>query len=113
MPTNWDQEEFWRKAAEKVAARKKRYGKARKAEQPEKPKSRNDRRDAFIYRHALNTDLTWFDIKAKLAATKRWRDDPLALGTSVEGVRAAANRYAKRHGLPAVPPRKSGRPQSK
>lgn len=110
MPTNWDQEEFYRKAAEKAAARKKRYGKARKAE---KPKSRNDRRDDFIHRLSLNTNLTWFDIKAKLAATKRWRDDPLALGTSVEGVRAAANRYAKRHGLPAVPPRKSGRPQSK
>jgi hypothetical protein len=82
--------------------------------QPEKPiRTRNDRRDAFIYRHAMNTDLTWMGIKEKLKARKRWRDDPLALGTSDEGVRAAANRYAKRHGLPAVPLRHAGRRRPK
>jgi len=115
MPTNWDEEEFWRKAAEKAAARKKRYGKARKAKQPEKPKgTSNDVRDKFIYGHAMK-GVPWLRIRILLAKSKRWCDDPLAYKDGVRdvsGVRKAAFRYAKTHGLPEPPKRQAGRPST-
>ena len=83
--------------------------------QSEKPKgTSNDVRDKFIYGHAMK-GVPWLRIRILLAKSKRWCDDPLAYKDGVRdvsGVRKAAFRYAKTHGLPEPPKRQAGRPST-
>ena len=64
----------------------------------------NEDRDGWIYRRCCAM-LKYPAIAARLRKKKKW--EPID-GTN--GIKAAASRYAKRHGLPPIPGRQPGRP---
>ena len=69
--------------------------------------ARHDDRDKWIYEQAMN-GMEWDRIGRHLDKHEEWEP----IGT-VNGVKAAARRYAKRHGKHLPPRRKHGRPAGK
>jgi hypothetical protein len=74
-------------------------------EEDEPVVSANDARDKWIYDEAIKSR-AWDSIQRGQSD----QSDEWELILTAQGCKAAADRYAKRHHLPAVPPRKSGRP---
>jgi hypothetical protein len=68
----------------------------------------NDARDKWLYEQCKKPTIKLETIKNNLAKKTKW-----AYIDSIQGIRLAANRYAKRHGLPNIPSRQPGRPARK
>jgi hypothetical protein len=77
------------------------------AKEPPAVFSRHDDRDKWIYEQAMN-GREWDRIRSHLDKHEEWEP----IGT-VNGVKDAARRYARRHGKPVPPRRKHGCPAGK
>jgi hypothetical protein len=69
--------------------------------------SSNDPRDEWLYKQC-NKLVRYRIIESELAKKNKW--EPLSGASSIK---KAANSYAKRRGLPLIPPRQKGRPTKK
>ena len=67
----------------------------------------NEKRDKWIYDQACKPTTPWQTILNRLAKIKSWRGIE-----TIQGLRAAVNRYVQKHGVTPIPERKSGRPNA-
>ena len=80
------------------------YGVERPVKAASTATTANDTRDKWLYDQCCKI-VEYETICLRLAQKKKW-----AAIDSVQGVRSAAQRYAKRHDLPDIPSRQPGRP---